>query len=75
MNDFVIEKNVPMPGHSSTGMPRWGILGKMEIGDSFVLPFDGNPNLRATVMRAGYSKGIKLSMRTIPEGFRVWRVK
>jgi hypothetical protein len=50
----------------------WSIVGKMKVGDSFLLPKTKNaPN---SVHVAAFRFGIKVNIRNTSEGLRCWRV-
>jgi len=68
---FVIEKNVPVPPGRRTGsrIP----FARMEIGDSVFLP--GDPKKFNSVSVAAAKKyGFKFTQRRVGGGVRIWRV-
>lgn len=75
---YQIEKNVPMPPIvRMSGYP----FAQMEVGDSFLVPFDGDDEqkVRARVATAastfGKDHGGKFSVRVLQDGVRVWRTE
>lgn len=75
MNAPAIEKNVPLPpknnGHVDTS-PR-SLMSKMEVGDSilFEVPRSKYAVLHSSAKRAG----IKITVRFVEGGIRVWRIE
>jgi hypothetical protein len=69
MNDLVIEKGISIPPRKG----RWiNALRSMEIGDSILI----NAKVAASTFYVTASRiGIKLTIKQMPDGFRVWRVK
>ena len=72
---FEIENNIPIPkkGADKKGELRL-TLGKMEVGDSFVIP----NYLRSVMWQAAKASGIKTQSKTInseTREMRVWRIK
>lgn len=76
MNEFKIEKNIPIPvekggfarGHMPPTKYPWR---EMEIGDSFFAPSAKRSNLH----RCARAHGIRVAVGMEGSGFRVWRVK
>ena len=71
---ITIEKDPPIPTvHEKNSM--LGLLKKMEVGDSFTLPYS-TPRAWSTVGISRSKLGIKLAIRKISENeCRVWRIK
>lgn len=76
MSNYKVEKGVPMPSKSC--FP----FGEMEVGDSFLIPLDGN-SVHKTQMKViqaarSYSSSIKgifnIKTRKTEEGVRVFRI-
>lgn len=69
---FKIEKNVPMPEYLRMRRSRYP-FNEMEIGDSF---FAGESRGKVASAAHTYGKkhGLRFSMRSEGDGFRVWRV-
>jgi hypothetical protein len=68
-----IDKFIPMPERTKPASSWLAVIGKMDVGDSFVVPND-------KVANCLYNYFMKLDMRCavreIESGFyRVWRVK
>lgn len=80
---YAIEKNIPMPKRRS-GNAKYQ-FGEMEIGDSFYIPSDdegwrvtrsGVRVHKVAVAASEYGKhhNKKFTVRSVPEGLRVWRI-
>jgi hypothetical protein len=74
---YKIEKNIKIPEETSGAMYP---LHELEVGDSFFVPMseDGRSGRRLQTAASGYMRrhpGIKLIVRTVEGGTRVWRVK
>ena len=73
---FKIEKNVPIP-------PRRGRRSKYPVanlkpGESFLVPngtFKKAQSVVSTLYAAAKRNGVKVSVRVMDEGVRVWRTK
>lgn len=72
--EFKIEKNVPIP-------PRRGRRSKypvadLKTGESFLVPngtFKKTQSVVSTLYAAAKRNDVKVSVRVMPEGVRVWR--
>lgn len=71
---YKIEKNVPVVKTRS----KWP-FGKMEVGDSFIIPKGDYINMNNIYSAAShYGKrhgGMKFTTKACDEGRRVWRIK
>lgn len=74
MSMIEIEKDVPMPANAA-GRKRKYPLDKLEIGDSFFVPFNvSNPAaVKAAVSHEGKRKSKSFVTRMEGDGIRVWR--
>lgn len=64
-----IEKGIPVPHFHNYP------FSEMEVGDSFRVPDGINPrNVRVYMQKAKQAGKGKFSMRTLPDGIRVWRI-
>ena len=70
MQQFQIEKGVPIPGagRSAAKYP----LAEMEVGDSFFTDVERD-RIYTAVSYFGYRNNKKFSVRKVDGGFRVWR--
>lgn len=70
-----IEKGVPLP--PSTKIGKWrDLLEKLEVGDSFFLPNNVRAaNIHSNLAVPARRLGIKITVRAISDGVRVWRIK
>lgn len=76
---YKIEKGIPIKSKSKYP------LVEMEVGDSFLVPFQGENKSAQQSRISSYLwtisnhnkllKGRKYSMRVLDEGIRVWRIK
>jgi hypothetical protein len=71
MTKYVIEKGVPRPAGIGLG-GKTDMIRQMEIDDSIVVPTSRDAENFRTCANAG---GMKVSVRKVDGGFRVWRVK
>ena len=79
---FEIEKGVVMPRARGGGRPPVFPMGKMEVGESFLVPeewlrehYTSPDSFGATVSYYGTRGGMKFAVRKVEGGRRVWRVK
>ena len=80
---FDIEKNVEIPKKAGAfGRPNKYPFGRMDVGDSFIVPFDDEDisRVRNRVSQAinkaqKKSPSMRFTLRKLPEGVRVWRVE
>ena len=68
-----IDKNVPLPGRRQP-MDWTPLLGKLEVGDSFLLPAAAKSAIGSAVKVHKDATGMQLTTRTVDGGIRVWRV-
>lgn len=72
---YAIEKGVKVPtGRKYPDKRSKYPLRKMEIGDSFLIPHEQSAAAKVTIYSYARSSGIKVKVRTLENGFRVWRV-
>jgi hypothetical protein len=74
-SQFPIEKDIPLPPRNRNGKYP---LPDMKIGDSFLVPKDSiknENNLRTTICKYAKSIHVTVTVRAVPDGWRVWRVK
>lgn len=70
-----IEKGIPMPAGKSKKMVL-SLVEKMAVGDSFIL--NDAPSYAHTQSRIQYARkkvGVKLIVRKVEGGFRIWRTE
>lgn len=72
MSEFEVEKGIPAP--ETRGKEAKYPWKEMEVGDSFLIT-EPPKYIRNMASQAGRVNGLKFSVRTLPEGVRVWRVK
>lgn len=71
MSDVQIEKGIPIPGRGGSSKYPWADL---QVGDSFLLSSDNAPS--ASSLSTGAKKaGIKIKVREVENGVRVWRTE
>ena len=68
-----IDKGVPLPGRRQP-MDWTPLLGKLEVGDSFLLPAAAKSAIGSAVKVHKDATGMQLTTRTVDGGIRVWRV-
>lgn len=68
-----IDKGVPVPGRK-TPMDWTPLLGRLEVGDSFLVPAAAKSSIGTAVKAHKDSTGMALTTRTVDGGIRVWRV-
>lgn len=70
-NDFVIEKNIPIPNQGRKG--KWtDLANKMQFGDSVLFPKGFNTGgLRNAINKI---EGARAISRKVQNGLRVWKV-
>lgn len=74
-NAVQIDKDVPMPGRGSARAIEWGpLLGRMAVGDSFLLPAGAKSAIGTAMKAFKDATGKVLSARKVDGGIRVWRV-
>lgn len=74
---FEIESDVPVPVGDTRRARRKYPFGEMKVGDSFLVPPEGNAQrVRVAAHAWGRAKGQKFSTLTQPCGsMRVWRIE
>jgi hypothetical protein len=71
MSDVQIEKGIPVPTRGRASKYPWN---ELQVGDSFLLPNDDAPS--ASSLSTGAKKaGIKIKVREVENGVRVWRTE
>ena len=84
IDDFKIEKNIPVPEKNRIGRkrkPHKYPYANMEVGDSFLVPFEeGKDHTKLYVSMWGGANhfgknfGGKFLVRKVEDGIRVWRM-
>jgi len=73
---FKLEKDIPIPAKQTRKRPSIYPFNNMEIGESFLVPLN---KLKAARIAVGTYKRRHpdwgYASRTLPEGFRIWRIK
>ena len=75
---FEIEKNIPIPPKKVRKPKKYGIVDKMEIGDSILTP---NKTQALGCIQRATTLGHKMILRKVddvlatPNAYRIWRVK
>lgn len=70
-----VESGIELPKRSGGGSVKYP-LAKMAVGDSFLIPADRvGPSTRGSVMGSAKRQGVKVSIRIVDGGLRVWRVE
>lgn len=67
-----IDKNVPLPGRRQP-MDWTPLLGKLEVGDSFLLPNAAKSAIGTAMKAFKDATGKELCSRKVEDGIRVWR--
>ena len=73
MNEFKIEKNVPIP--ERFGRCKRYPFEKMEVGDSFLAPLDQIESARQSSYYWARKHGRKYKTQRQENGFRIWRIE
>lgn len=68
-----IEKNVPMPKETNTGVPKYPFA-RMELGDSIFTEKTGSRLVRSAAYSFGKYHGWRFASRKEGEGLRIWRI-
>jgi len=73
---YKIEKKIPIPPLHKT-RPSDYPFEQMKVGDSFLIPNseDCEAKARGFPYTEARKKGMKMTRRRVPEGFRFWRVE
>lgn len=72
--DLKIETGVPRPFKKTENYR--GLMKRMSVDDSFLIPLaQKTPTSRNCIYGAAKSTGIKVSVRSVDGGLRVWRIK
>lgn len=69
MNEFEIEKEIPIPTARNRRLYPWT---KMKVGDSFFVP--NQPGIDKNLRSSARYYGLKVCIRNVEGGFRVWRI-
>lgn len=80
---YKIQANIPIPPRKASGRRKKYPFQQMEVGTSFLVPKkDTNGDLERLKSRmvsassmASKAFGFKFTLRTLPEGVRIWRVQ
>lgn len=75
-----IDKNVPLLNAGKRhGNSKLTFFDKLQVGDSVLFKFDDNITVNKIATRANYWKmrnpKKNLTLRTVEDGIRVWRIK
>jgi len=73
MNEFKVEKNIPMP-QGRAGSAKYP-FDKLEVGDSFFIPGVKGREFAGTAYSNGKRNRMKFSVRSVAGGCRCWRVE
>ena len=77
MDEYKIETSVPVPGHKGTGRKATYPLLAMNVGESFVVPFNLGGQLRHTAYKHASHHKRKYTIRVVIENgvkiVRCWR--
>lgn len=68
-----IDKGIPMPAGKTPSMDWTPLLDKLGVGDSFLLPLEARSAIGSAATKFKQSTGRVLSIRSVPDGVRVWR--
>lgn len=68
-----IDKGVPIPGRGARAIDWAPLLGKLEVGDSFLLPSAAKSAIGTAMKAFKDVTGKELSSRKVEDGIRVWR--
>lgn len=74
MNNFNIDKNIPMPA-TRRGRPAKYHWSRMKVGDSVAFPKAGWDAAKASAQRYFKDQGWSMSTRLLGEFGRIWRTK
>ena len=74
---FAVEKGVPLPARKNGDRATKYPFMRMEVGDSFLIPCQGEECRKAQMRVSGRkpTKGKKFTTRMVEGGIRVWRVE
>lgn len=73
---YKIERGLPVPETKRGGQEKGHLrftrfpFDNMQVGDSFFIPDGDPPNCQATAEK----RGMKITSRKVPGGYRVWRL-
>jgi hypothetical protein len=79
MGKIDIEKNIPISTYKSTHIKY--PFNSMDVGDSFLAPFEGIKFLRSSIIlckkyyNSRNKKSIKICTKKTDKGIRVWRTE
>ena len=71
---FKVEKNIPIPSSKRDGRKEKYPLSILQLGDSFFIPDTTQIKVAPNLHTRARKLNIKLSIRTVANGLRVWRV-
>ena len=71
---ITIDRHVPVPLSAGRGLRKYP-WDELRVGDSFLAPVRSITNLSNTRALAQAKTGFRFTLRTVPEGVRVWRIK
>jgi len=69
---YVIEKGVPIPT-TATARAKYPFP-KMEVGDSFLIATELQNRVAQAAFHYGKRNNVKLTLRKVADGVRVWRI-
>ena len=78
MAEIVIEKDVPIPVSIKNSLRyphKYGVMGEMEVGDSFLLSGVSKAYAYNVVNRGKAITGYKFRQLPVEGGYRIWRVE
>ncbi|UCU92663.1 hypothetical protein [Hydrogenophaga taeniospiralis] len=75
LSSIAIEKDVPLPAGKVPAMDWPALLGRLEVGDSFLLPSEARSAIGSAATKFKKATSRVLSIRVVPEGVRVWRTE
>lgn len=68
-----IDKGIPIPAGKTATVDWPGLLSRMDVGDSILLPPEARSAIGSAATKFKRSTGRVLSIRTVADGVRVWR--
>jgi hypothetical protein len=75
LSTIEIQKGVPLPAGRQPALDWPLFLGKLEVGDSYMLPAEARSALGSAVTKFKKATGRVLSVRVMADGCGVWRVE
>jgi len=73
-----IERGVPIPTDRRHGNSKWSFIDAMVKGDSVLVPsamYSTTTALVSALSQRAKRRGMKMTIRTVEGGARVWRMK